>query len=227
MAMNTLNKEAFDRQEIEALLPWHAAGTLNRRDAERVAGALSADSELARRFDLVREELTETIHLNESLGTPSARCMERVLSAMDTEGAKAPVRRSFDLVGRIAAFLSDLSPRTLAYAAGAACVAIAVQAAVLTSVVLKDPAAAPTVELASAETEGLPQAVVRFSPQATAGEITKFLDVHKAAVVDGPRNNGFYTLRLSEKALPPAAISQMIREMQNETNIVELIASKN
>ena len=33
--MNMLNKEP-ERHEIEALLPWHAAGTLNRRDADRV-----------------------------------------------------------------------------------------------------------------------------------------------------------------------------------------------
>jgi hypothetical protein len=30
--MNTINKEK-ERHEIEALLPWHAAGTLSRRDA--------------------------------------------------------------------------------------------------------------------------------------------------------------------------------------------------
>jgi len=28
--MNTINKE---RDDLETLLPWHAAGTLNRRDA--------------------------------------------------------------------------------------------------------------------------------------------------------------------------------------------------
>ena len=37
--MNTQNKAA-ERQEIEALLPWHAAGTLNRRDAQKVEQAL-------------------------------------------------------------------------------------------------------------------------------------------------------------------------------------------
>ena len=32
-AMNMINKER-ERREIEALLPWHAAGTLDRRDIE-------------------------------------------------------------------------------------------------------------------------------------------------------------------------------------------------
>src|SRR5438067_13919431 len=115
------NKEALERQDIEALLPWHAAGTLSRRDAERVEKALANDNELARRYDLVREELNETIHLNETLGAPSARCMEKLFSAIDAESAKAPARRaSFDFGGRIAAFLAGFAPRTVAYAGIAA-----------------------------------------------------------------------------------------------------------
>ena len=46
--MNAVSREAPERQEIEALLPWHAAGTLNRRDSERVERAIAADRELAR-----------------------------------------------------------------------------------------------------------------------------------------------------------------------------------
>ena len=70
--MNAINKEP-EHQEIEALLPWHAAGTLSRRHANRVEQALAGDRELARQYDLVRDELIETIHLNETLGAPSAR----------------------------------------------------------------------------------------------------------------------------------------------------------
>ena len=38
-----------ERHEIETLLPWYAAGTLSRRDADRVEQALADDCELARR----------------------------------------------------------------------------------------------------------------------------------------------------------------------------------
>ena len=81
-----------ERHEIEALLPWHAAGTLSRRDADRVEQALAGDCELARRYDLVRQELAETIHLNEALGAPSARAMEKLFAAIDAEEAGAPRR---------------------------------------------------------------------------------------------------------------------------------------
>src|SRR6266516_398592 len=98
--MNTINKQP-ERHEIEALLPWHAAGTLSRRDADRVEQTLAGGRELARGYDLVREELAETIHLNETLGAPSARAMEKLFAAIDAEDARAPRRqRSFDLGGR-------------------------------------------------------------------------------------------------------------------------------
>jgi anti-sigma-K factor RskA len=70
--MNAINKEP-EHQEIEALLPWYAAGTLSRRDANRVEQALAGDRELARQYDLVREERAETIHLNETRVPETAR----------------------------------------------------------------------------------------------------------------------------------------------------------
>jgi anti-sigma-K factor RskA len=59
--MSMIDKEP-ERHEIEALLPWYAAGTLSRREADLVERVLACDSELARRYDVVRQELAETIH---------------------------------------------------------------------------------------------------------------------------------------------------------------------
>src|SRR5262245_26698203 len=92
LALSMINKER-ERHEIESLLPWHAAGTLDRRDAERVERALAEDGELARRYGLVREELAETIRLNESLGAPSERAMESLFAAIDAEEERAPRTR--------------------------------------------------------------------------------------------------------------------------------------
>jgi hypothetical protein len=88
-----INKR-LERQEIERLLPWHAAGTLSRREADLVERALAGDTELAQRYDLVRQELAETIHLNETLGAPSERAMEKLFAAIEAEEeARAPRRR--------------------------------------------------------------------------------------------------------------------------------------
>jgi hypothetical protein len=59
------------------------AGTLSRRDADRVEEALADDRELVQRYELVREELSATIHLNEVVGAPSKRPMEKLFAAID------------------------------------------------------------------------------------------------------------------------------------------------
>jgi len=222
--MNAVSREAPERQEIEALLPWHAAGTLSRRDRERVERAIASDSELARRLTLVREELQETIHLNESLGVPSSRAMEKLFAAIEAEGSPAPVRRSFDLVGRVSEFLSGFAPRTIAYAAAAATVAFFLQSAMLTAALMKDRSDTPTTQLASAKTPSNAHAKIRFAPHATSSEIITFLNAHGAEVVEGPAPNGFFHIRFT--AEPSAAdILKNVQRMQSETKVVEFIAT--
>src|SRR5262245_49027642 len=180
--MNTMLNNAPERETIEELLPWHAAGTLSRRDAQRVEEALARDSELARRFELIREELGETIHLNESLGAPSARAMEKLFAKIEAE---APVARkanvSFNLGAWLSGFVASLSPRTLAYSATSAALAVMLLAGVTVSTVVSDYSGKgpfETVNLPARET----RAMVRFAPEASAGDITKFLETNKASV---------------------------------------------
>src|ERR1044072_1519710 len=94
---------AIDKQpaqhEIEELLPWYATGTLSGRDAERVAQALAGDHELAQRYELVRRELPERARLNETLGAPSARAMEKLFAAINAEEARAPRPRRRPISG--------------------------------------------------------------------------------------------------------------------------------
>ena len=112
----TSEHKAAEADDIEELLPWHAAGTLSRRDAERVEAALARDPELARRYELVREELGATIHLNETLGAPSARAMQELFAKIDAEPRRQRV--SLGLGARIAEFFAGLTPRTLACVGG-------------------------------------------------------------------------------------------------------------
>jgi hypothetical protein len=217
---------AVNRRDLEILLPWHAAGTLNRRDTERLETALARDEDLSRQYAMIREELGETIHLNETLGAPSARAMEKLFAAIDAEEARAPRRqRSFDFGTRISEFLSSFTPRTLAWSATAAAVAILVQAAVITSVVVKEQGTSTGPSLASAVSDGS-FAVVRFAPQATATDITNFLGAYKATVVEGPLNMGgqLYRIRLSEAKLPKDEVGKIIRQMQEESKVVGFIA---
>src|SRR5215475_9814995 len=163
LAMNATKQEG---REIEELLPWHAAGTLSRRDAQRVEEALARDPELARRYALVREELGETIHLNESLGAPSARAMEKLLAGIDAEPARRQVQ-SIGLSTPISEFFANLSPRTLAWSAGAAALAILLQAGLLASIVLNETKTSgyQTASAPTADPSAGAFALIRFAPQ--------------------------------------------------------------
>src|SRR6201991_505744 len=129
--MMAMSKKMLDEPgEIEMLLPWHAAGTLNARDARRVEEALARDPELARQYAVIREEYAETIHLNESLGAPSSRAMQKLFAAIDGEPARSP-SASLNLSALISEFFARLSPRTLAWSAGLGALALLLQAGVI------------------------------------------------------------------------------------------------
>jgi len=220
--------QKMSADDLEALLPWYAAGTLDSREADEVEAALATDRELARRFDLVRDEMTETILLNEALGVPSARVMENLFKAIDKErkSARAPAAR----IG-LGAWLTDLfTPRAFAFAAGAAIVVIMLQAGVITKMVLQDrleggasfePASAPPtrgIEFGS-------YALVRFSPQATMADITRFLDSREAVIVDGPRPGGpggMYRVRVARISLGKDALERAVKEFQGSSNLVSM-----
>jgi hypothetical protein len=214
-----MSEKAHDHEEIESLLPWHAAGTLSRRDAERVERALANDQELVRRFNLVREELAETIHLNESLGAPSGRAMEKLFAAIDAEGAlKRKPGFSFDLRARVSEFFSGFAPRTLAYASAAAAVVIMLQAGLIGSILLKSKA--PT--LASADpvqVESL-DLYINFVPQVSTDEVTKFLRARQASIVEGPKGAGTYRVRFAVTGLPKEELARLVNDMQQNRNIV-------
>jgi hypothetical protein len=225
-----MTRNQTEREEIEALLPWHAAGTLNRRDAQRVEAALEEDRDLARQFELVRDELSETIHLNETLGAPSARAMEKLFAGIEAE-PKRRQRRSFDLAAFVAERLTLFSPRTLAWSATAAVLAIVLQAGLLAGLYLGEPgseqpaafrtASAPTRSFAPAGS----YALIGFTAQASAADVTKFLETHKAAIVDGPKPGGLYRIRVAQAALPKADLAAIVKQMQDDSKIVRFVAA--
>jgi hypothetical protein len=119
-------------------------------------------------------------------------------------------------------FLSSLSPRTLAWSATAAAVAIMVQAAVLTTVVVRDQGG-QDFNLASYNT-GAKSAVVRFTPQARADEITRFLNLHNMVVEKGPMKGSLYEIQLTPTSKKDFA--KVVQQMKSETRLVEFIANK-
>ncbi|WP_234681279.1 hypothetical protein [Bradyrhizobium monzae] len=220
--MMALSKKMLEQEpsEIEMLLPWHAAGTLNARDARRVEEALASDPALARQYAAIRGEYEETIHLNESLGAPSARAMQKLFAAIDAEPARAI--GSLPLSARIATFFASLSPRTLAWSASLGAVALLLQAGIIGAVLMKTQTS--TFQTASLST-GAPitrelgaaapsRALVRFTPEARVADITALLDSYQASII-GDARGGMFRLQF-DKAMSQDELTALLGRMQRE-----------
>jgi anti-sigma factor RsiW len=214
-----------EREEIEALLPWHAAGTLSRRDTRRVEEALARDPELARRYALVREEIGETIGLNESLGAPSSRAFEKLMRAIDAEPVREP-RRSLNLAARFSEIIAGFSPRTLAWSAAAAVLAIVLQAAVITGVLVNESSTGgyQTASAPSTAPAGGTDVMIRFAPQASAADITAFLEHNKLSLIGGPAPGGLYRVRIALTGMPKADLDRIVKQLK-EDKTVDFIAA--
>ena len=218
-----------DPSEIEMLLPWHAAGTLNPRDARRVDEALARDPELARQYAVIREEYAETIDLNESLGAPSARAMQTLFAAIDAEPAGKP-SRSRSISARIAGFFASLSPRTLAWSSSLGALALVLQAGVIGTLVTNQPASFQTASLSmdqpvtrSLGAEPPPRALVRFAPDARVADITALLDRYQAAIID--TRGGMFRLQFGNKAMAKDQVAGLISMLQGEKIIGLAVAT--
>ncbi|MBR1231518.1 hypothetical protein [Bradyrhizobium sp. AUGA SZCCT0182] len=225
--MMAMSKKMLDQEpgEIEMLLPFHAAGTLNARDARRVDEALAGDPALAKQYAVIQEEYAETIHLNESLGAPSARAMQKLFAAIDGEPERKP-SVSINLSARIAEFFTKLSPRTLAWSASLGAVALLLQAGVIGAVLVKNQTASfQTASLSLNQTAAPltrelgaavpPRALVRFNPDARMADINALLDNYQASIVDGAKG-GMFRLQFGNRALGKDEVTNLMSKLQGE-----------
>ncbi|WP_244064959.1 hypothetical protein [Bradyrhizobium sp. Ce-3] len=238
--MAASNKKVLGQEpdDIEMLLPWHAAGTLNARDARRVEDALASDPELARQYSVIREEYAETIGLNESLGAPSARAMQKLFAAIDAEPERKPSAAARMSAG-FSEFFSKLSPRTLAWSSSLGALVVLLQAGVIGAVLMRSPTASfQTASLDAAEQRSAPAApsaavapsapitrdlgasvaaaptrlLVRFTPDARISDITALLDNYQGAIIDG--KGGMF--RLQFRAMDKDGVAALIARLQKE-----------
>jgi anti-sigma-K factor RskA len=220
--MNTVKQS--EPSEIELLLPWYAAGTLDARETQLVEAALAADAELARHYEWVRAEFAQETSINEAAGAPTNHDVKTLFARIDALPARRPAA-SFDLGARIAEFLASLSPRTLAWSAMAAALAIVLQAGVLAGFVLKERTAG------GYETASAPSSVagdgayvlIRFQPQATAADIAVFLETNKLSIVAGPSGGQIYRVRVATTKLANDDLTRIAKTLQGD-KVVGFIA---
>jgi hypothetical protein len=229
--MMAASKQMLEQEpgDIEMLLPWYAAGTLNARDVRRVEEALARDPDLAKQYAVIREEYAETIDLNESLGAPSARAMQKLFVAIDEEPVHKPSLSSVP-AARISGFFAGLSPRTLAWSASLGAILLLLQAGVIGAVLMKNQgssfqtasldmserAAAPTAPITRDLGGGTPpRALVRFSDDARVSDIKALLNNYHASIVGGGQE-GMFRLQFGNGAMRKDEVAALLSKLQKE-----------
>ncbi len=217
------NNAGNEPSEIELMLPWYAAGTLNRREAAQVEAALANDPELARRLEWVRAEFAQEIYINEEAASPPDNDVKALFAKIDALPARRPAAAAAQtslasLADRIAEFFAACAPRTLAWSAMAAALAIVLQAGLIAGILFKatspggyETAAAPT----NAPGDGA-YALIRFQPQATAADIASFLAANKLSIVEGPSGGGLYRVRVAPTKLAKPELTDIVKKLQDD-----------
>jgi hypothetical protein len=245
MALSKQMQE-HDPSEIELLLPWYAAGTLNPSDIKRVEETLARDPALARQYAAIQREYAETIALNETLGAPSRRAMQRLFAAIDAEPTQA-ASPSRGIGRRLLGFFDGLSPRTLAWSASFGALLVLAQAGIIAAVLMRSqPAPYQTASLEVSD-RGVPEpltraivpqtraigpqlsgapvhALVRFTPDARISDITALLNNYKATIIDGAKG-GMFTLQFGERAMSRDEAEGTIARLQREKIVSLAVAA--
>jgi hypothetical protein len=150
----------------------------------------------------------------------------RIEAQAGTEAATAAQTK--DQAGpsaRLAAFITSLSPRTLTFGVTAAMLGITLQAAVIAvqaglfTGLFQGQVAGP--KLASYSDNEPEQTgsfvLIRFNPKAGVGDITKFLQVNKSTIVDGPAaGSGMYRLRVAGTQLSNAELGTLAKTLSKD-----------
>jgi hypothetical protein len=236
----TTTEENAEFDHVESLLPWYASGKLAPEDIRRVEKALAEVPELLRRYYVALQERSAVVDLNENLGAPSPRAIEKLFAQVESAAAEAPKRRNFAFGNWLAERFSAWQPRSLAFAGMAASLVAIIEAGLLATTFFTAPQTGATYETASvsrpvskpvsrsisreaAEQDGA-FLLIAFAPDATAAQILRCLEAHKASIIDGPVAGGIFRIRVSDKALTTKDLGAIVASMRNESTIVRFVA---
>ena len=219
--------ENSERRAVSELLPWYAAGTLSAADTVRVEAALAADETLRDELEVVREDQDAAFALAEASPRPSPRVLDDLMRRVEAEPAKlahVAARARAGFADWFGGKLALLSPRTLAYAAGAAALALVIQAGVIGSSFMSGPAQFQTASHSpapgsAARADGT-FLLIGFNAEATAGDITRLLEQVKGTIVEGPRPGGFYRVRIGDSGMNQADIDRIITAVRGQPGLV-------
>ena len=229
-----------EREEIEMLLPWYVTGKLEASDRTRVEAYLAAHPELTSQLEMISEDVDATVEANEMAGAPAAGALNRLLDEVDerygTGNTESGASWWKTQMGRLA---QSFDVPVVRYAAIAAAVVIAVQAAAIGTLSIGDrsPAGYQTADgkspagygLASGpdDTEAGPQLLVSFTPKAMLADITSLLEEIEGSIVSGPRGGGLYEIRITKEGITDDEMDKLVDQLGKRKDLIGFASVSN
>lgn len=208
--------------EIRALLPWYVTGRISQQERASVEAYLAAHPAMRAELGLARDEADAIFHSDAELKVPYAALDKLKASVASSPSVRISAARA-SFIDRVGEFLASLAPRQLVYAGVTAAMAFAILGGAVGSMLAPSSGYQTASGPQTAAGEGT-FALLTFQPGATSAALTAFLKDNGVTVVDGPRANGLYRVRLSTEALSEGARDTLIAKLKAKTEIVATIA---
>lgn len=222
------DKSMSEREEVEMLLPWYVSGKLTAAQHRRVEDYLRAHPDMTHQLSLIEGEVEASVAGNEVIAGAPAGALDRLLADVAQHERKRAVanlpRRLLAWADGVAGGL--MTPK-LRWAAAAAAVVIAVQAAAIGVLLVDEPTHSQYKTASGGDTEAAATgviALVRFIPEASIGEISPLLESFGASIIAGPMPGGIYRIKLAERELSDQEAAALIERFKSSSEKISFAA---
>jgi hypothetical protein len=206
--------------DVEALLPWYAAGTASDAQRSLVERALAADAALRDQLELIAEEMHAARIANEQAGHAPANALARLMETIERASPSLPYRdASKRRAGPLNQVLEWLGrPKHLAPLALAGILLLLGQAAFIATLLGRT--AENSIASVGANAATGSTVMIGFAAGATSAEIDAFLAREHLRIVDGPLPGGLYNVQLSNATLAVAERDAALAKLRSLSTLV-------
>ncbi|MCP4072937.1 MAG: hypothetical protein GY742_14565 [Hyphomicrobiales bacterium] len=216
-----------DTHEMEMLLSWYVTGSLEPELREQVDRYLAGQPKAAAWIETIENERQATIAGNNALEGPSENLLERFLARID---ADEPVENAGIRPGLLEWFKAWLPTPGMPVgrlAAAAIAIVLIAQTTVI-GFLVNERNDGPVYETASAPTSATPingeRLLIAFTDQATADEITKLMGEIDGSITSGPKEGGFYVVKVMGTTAVSRNIEETITTLSKRTRLIKFVA---
>lgn len=221
MTQTPTDKETADK--VELLLPWYATGRLSPDEKSRVASALDRDPALRRQLGLIEDEIEATRADHEAIRVPGTLTAANLVTraGLAPSGGAKPGRLQI-----VRDAMAALWTGPARYVTAAALLLILGQSLVVGVLLHEQQSSRFHLATGQRPLEGA-LVLVRFAEAATSREISNYLLAEGFLIVDGPKADGIYSIRIGDRKLSPAERQQRLDRLTAMTGIVSFAVPSN